>query len=80
MVLSPAGVYAGAELAAVIGAGGVDSAVLTPTVLSSLDPAAVAGLGLVITAGEACAPELVRSWAPGRGAQRSRSVLRPVMP
>ena len=66
LVVSPAGVFAGPELAAVLTAHRVDTAVLTPTVLSSLDPAALPGLVTVITAGEACPAGLVGSWAPGR--------------
>ena len=49
-------------MAAVITGDGVDTAVLTPTVLSSLDPVALAGLVDVVTAGEACR----RGWC-GRG-------------
>ena len=44
----------------------VTHAVLTPSVLASLDPAGRGSLRCLVAAGEACAPELVARWAPGR--------------
>jgi non-ribosomal peptide synthetase component F len=39
---------------------------LPPTVLRLLDPAALPELRTVISAGEACTPDVVAAWAPGR--------------
>ncbi|MCA2320269.1 amino acid adenylation domain-containing protein [Mycobacterium intracellulare] len=65
-VVASRDVYAGDALAAFLRAHRVSAAVLTPTVLSSLDPARLDGLGTVITAGEACPAELAAAWATGR--------------
>ncbi|WP_344716286.1 amino acid adenylation domain-containing protein [Gordonia defluvii] len=65
VVAAPDG-FAGAPLAATIVEGGVTHAVITPTVLGTLDPAAVPGLTTVLSAGEACPDELARTWSAGR--------------
>ncbi|WP_439117402.1 amino acid adenylation domain-containing protein [Mycobacterium marseillense] len=65
-VVAPRDVYAGDALAALLQAHRVTAAVLTPTVLSSLDPARLDGLDTLITAGEACPAELAAAWAAGR--------------
>ncbi|WP_345025335.1 amino acid adenylation domain-containing protein, partial [Actinomadura keratinilytica] len=44
----------------------VTSATFTPTVLDTLDPAALRTVTRLITAGEACGPDLLRRFAPGR--------------
>ncbi|WP_156745553.1 condensation domain-containing protein, partial [Mycobacterium sp. E1319] len=44
----------------------VSAAMLTPTVLASLDRDLLGALSTVITVGEACPAELVAAWAPGR--------------
>ncbi len=41
---------------------GVTHAVMTPSALATLDPAAVPSLMTVLSAGEACPPELMRRW------------------
>ena len=66
LVVAPPQVYAGEALTAVLQDQQVSAAVLTPTVLSSLDRARLDGLDTLITAGEACPTELVAAWAPGR--------------
>ncbi len=59
--------YAGETLSAVVVDHRVDAALLTPTVLATLDRERVEGrLATLVTGGEACAAELVASWAPGR--------------
>jgi amino acid adenylation domain-containing protein len=58
--------YAGEALTAVLQSQLVSAAVMTPTVLSSLDRARLDGLDTLITAGEACPAEVVAAWAPGR--------------
>ncbi|NNG98371.1 non-ribosomal peptide synthetase [Gordonia araii] len=54
--------FAGPELEQTIADGGVTHAVMTPTVLATLDPAAVPTLSTVLSAGEACPDELARTW------------------
>ena len=66
VVVAPPQVYAGEALTALLQGQRVSAAVLTPAVLSSLDRARLDGVGTLITAGEACPPELVAVWAPGR--------------
>ena len=66
LVVAPPEVYAGEALTALLQAQRVSAAVLTPTVLSSLDRARLDGVDTLITAGEACPAELVAAWAPGR--------------
>ena len=58
--------YAGEALTALLHGQRVSAALLTPTVLSSLDRARLDGVDTLITGGEACPEELVAAWAPGR--------------
>ncbi|MBD8507843.1 non-ribosomal peptide synthase/polyketide synthase [Hoyosella sp. G463] len=44
----------------------VTHCVITPSVLASLDPAELTDIETLLVAGEACPPELVAQWAPGR--------------
>ena len=53
-------------LAELINRHGVDSAILPPTMLRALDPAAVPGLRYLFSAGEACTPDIVAVWAQDR--------------
>ncbi|MBF4998024.1 amino acid adenylation domain-containing protein, partial [Nocardia sp. BSTN01] len=66
LVVAPPRVYAGEALTAFLQDQRVSAAVLTPTVLSSLDRSRLDRVGTVITTGEACPEELVAVWAPGR--------------
>ncbi|SNT53442.1 non-ribosomal peptide synthetase, partial [Rhodococcoides kyotonense] len=66
MVIAPTDVYGGAELASLLAAEGVTHAFVTPAALASVDPAGLEDLRVVATGGEACGPELVERWAPGR--------------
>ncbi|MDY6808872.1 MAG: amino acid adenylation domain-containing protein [Actinomycetota bacterium] len=63
LVVSPNGVYGGDELASVIDRHQVSHAVMTPSALATLEPAAVPSLARVISVGEACPPDLMRRWA-----------------
>ena len=45
---------------------GVTTAILTPSVLAQLEPDKLPTLRTVISAGEACTPQLVERWQPGR--------------
>ena len=67
LVVAPPDSYAGEALTALLQGQRVDAAVMTPTVLATLDRARLHGrLATLITAGEACPAELVAAWAPGR--------------
>ncbi|SNS19607.1 non-ribosomal peptide synthetase, partial [Rhodococcoides kyotonense] len=66
MVIAPTDVYGGAELASLLAAERVTHAFVTPAALASVDPAGLEDLRVVATGGEACGPELVERWAPGR--------------
>ncbi|MBY0286579.1 MAG: amino acid adenylation domain-containing protein, partial [Mycobacteriaceae bacterium] len=66
LVVAPRPVYAGEALTALLIEMRVDAAVLTPTVLSSLDPGGLDGMKTLLAAAEACPAGLVDRWAPGR--------------
>ena len=66
LVVAPPEAYAGEALTALLQGQQVSAALLTPTVLSSLDRARLDGVDTLITGGEACPGELVAAWAPGR--------------
>ncbi|MGW0183865.1 amino acid adenylation domain-containing protein, partial [Nocardia sp. NPDC003345] len=63
MVVVPPSVYGGEELAALVRRERVTHIVITPSALSSTDPAGLDDVRVVVVAGEACPPELVRRWA-----------------
>ncbi|WP_223204905.1 amino acid adenylation domain-containing protein [Gordonia jinghuaiqii] len=58
--------YAGDALTRVIADGGVTHAMMTPSVLATIDPANVPTLQTIMAAGEACSIELVRRWSKRR--------------
>ncbi|MBY4575020.1 non-ribosomal peptide synthetase [Gordonia paraffinivorans] len=62
LVVSPADVFAGPELEEVMTSRRVTHAVATPTALATIDPERVCDLEVMMTAGEACPPELVERW------------------
>jgi amino acid adenylation domain-containing protein len=66
LVVASPDAYAGEALTALLQGRQVSAAVMTPTVLSSLDRTRLGRLDTLITAGEACPAELVAAWAPGR--------------
>ncbi|MGD1424872.1 amino acid adenylation domain-containing protein [Mycolicibacterium septicum] len=66
LVVAPPDAYAGEALTEILSGQNVSAALITPTVLATLDPARVDGLGTLVTGGEACPAELVAAWAPGR--------------
>ena len=66
LVVAPPEAYGGETLTALLQRQQVSAAVLTPSVLSSLDRARLDGVETLITAGEACPAELAAAWAPGR--------------
>ncbi|WP_122508846.1 non-ribosomal peptide synthetase, partial [Mycobacterium innocens] len=66
VVVAPPQAYAGAALTALLHHQHVSAAIMTPTVLASLDRARLDGLSTLIAGAEPCPPELVAAWAPGR--------------
>ncbi|MBM7114700.1 non-ribosomal peptide synthase/polyketide synthase [Archangium primigenium] len=56
----------GAPLLSLLTSQRVSAVTLTPSVLSQLEPQQLPGLETLISAGEACSPELLARWAPGR--------------
>ncbi|MDI9919144.1 amino acid adenylation domain-containing protein, partial [Rhodococcus sp. IEGM 1379] len=66
MVIAPPSVYGGAELADLLESQQVTHCFVTPAALASVDSVGLPALECVVTGGEACPPELVAQWAPGR--------------
>ncbi|MEE2852220.1 MAG: amino acid adenylation domain-containing protein, partial [Actinomycetota bacterium] len=66
LVVAPPQVYAGDALTNLLQEQWVNAAILTPTVLWSLDRDRLGELGTLVAVGEACPPEVVSAWAPGR--------------
>ncbi|WP_052740935.1 non-ribosomal peptide synthetase [Rhodococcus erythropolis] len=66
MVIAPSSIYGGPELAELIKTERVTHVGATPSVLASVDPSGLDDVAVVVVAGEACPPELVAKWAPGR--------------
>ncbi|GFG83022.1 hypothetical protein MPRG_62980 (plasmid) [Mycobacterium paragordonae] len=66
LVVAPPQVYAGELLTCLLHQQHVSAAILTPTVLASLDRTRLAGLETLIAGAEPCPSELVAAWAPGR--------------
>ena len=65
LVVAPPEAYAGEALTALLQGQQVSAAVLTPSVLSSLDRARLDGVDTLITTGEACPAELVATLGAG---------------
>ncbi|GCE43503.1 hypothetical protein Rhow_007733 [Rhodococcus wratislaviensis] len=66
MVIAPPTVFGGDELARLLADRNVTHAFITTAALASLDPAGLTHLTDLVFGGEACPPELVARWAPGR--------------
>ncbi|WP_330182290.1 amino acid adenylation domain-containing protein [Nocardia sp. NBC_01503] len=66
LVVSPPDVYGGNELEELMRTQGVTHAVITPSVLATMNPAGLSELRNLTVAGEASGPELVADWSPGR--------------
>ncbi|MEV4125504.1 amino acid adenylation domain-containing protein [Nocardia sp. NPDC049707] len=65
MVIVMPGIYGGAELAELLRRERVTHAVITPGALASVDPDGLDDLRVIVSAGDACPPELVRRWVGG---------------
>ncbi|WML61352.1 MULTISPECIES: non-ribosomal peptide synthetase [Rhodococcus] len=66
MVVAPPSVYGGDDLAELLRRERVTHAFVTPAALASVDPTGLDDLETVVVGGEACPPDLVARWAPGR--------------
>jgi amino acid adenylation domain-containing protein/non-ribosomal peptide synthase protein (TIGR01720 family) len=66
MVIAPPTVYGGEDLARLLAEREVTHAFITTSALASLDPAGLDHLADVVFGGEACPPDLIARWAPGR--------------
>nr|WP_328289559.1 non-ribosomal peptide synthetase [Nocardia aurantiaca] len=65
LVIAPAGVFGGVELAELLGREAVTHVLITPGALESVDPAGLTELTTVVVAGDKFGPELVSRWATG---------------
>ncbi|GAA2480497.1 hypothetical protein GCM10010198_32760 [Nocardia seriolae] len=72
LVVTAPTVYGGPELAALLRRERVNHMMITPSALTSVDPSGLDALELLVVAGEACPPELVRRWAISLAGGRSR--------
>ncbi|MGB3171783.1 MAG: amino acid adenylation domain-containing protein, partial [Rhodococcus sp. (in: high G+C Gram-positive bacteria)] len=66
VVVVPPGVFGGDELAELLERSHVTHAFMTPAALASIDGHRLPDVGVLALGGEACTPELVGRWAPGR--------------
>ncbi|MEC3914935.1 non-ribosomal peptide synthetase [Nocardia sp. CDC160] len=66
LVISPPDVYGGSALEELLRTEGVTHAVITPSVLATMNPAGLDELSCLSVAGEAAGPELVAAWSAGR--------------
>jgi amino acid adenylation domain-containing protein/non-ribosomal peptide synthase protein (TIGR01720 family) len=66
LVLPCERLMAGAELAAIIAQHQVTHVTLPPAILAALEPGTLSPDVSIVTAGEACPPDVVAAWAPGR--------------
>ncbi len=66
MVIAPPTVFGGEDLARLLAEREVTHAFITTAALASLDPAGLDHLADVVFGGEACPPDLIARWAPGR--------------
>ncbi|AQA20715.1 amino acid adenylation domain protein [Rhodococcus sp. MTM3W5.2] len=66
LVITPPSILGGEDLSNLMRERGVSHALITPAMLSSMDPAGLADLLVLGVGGEACNAELVARWQPGR--------------
>ncbi|MGB3371647.1 MAG: amino acid adenylation domain-containing protein, partial [Rhodococcus sp. (in: high G+C Gram-positive bacteria)] len=66
MVIAPPDMYGGPDLAQLMKDQDVSHAFVTPAALASVDPTGLTALRVIATGGDACPPDLVARWAPGR--------------
>ncbi|MFF2083373.1 amino acid adenylation domain-containing protein [Nocardia sp. NPDC058176] len=66
LVIAPPDTVGGTELTDLLRAELVTHTIITPALLSTLDPAQLPDLVCVSAGGEACTPDLLADWQPGR--------------
>ncbi|NKY31863.1 amino acid adenylation domain-containing protein [Nocardia speluncae] len=66
LLIAPPDVYGGADLTELLRTGQVTHAIITPSVLNTLDPAQLPALTSIAVVGEATGTDTVNRWAPGR--------------
>jgi amino acid adenylation domain-containing protein/non-ribosomal peptide synthase protein (TIGR01720 family) len=66
LVVAPPEVFGGADLEELVGAQHVSHAILTPSVLNTMDPSRTPSLTSVAVVGEATGPDTVNRWGAGR--------------
>ncbi|MDV7267921.1 amino acid adenylation domain-containing protein, partial [Rhodococcus oxybenzonivorans] len=66
LVITPTEIVGGDELSELLDRQQVTHALITPAVLATMDPAGHPQLRVLGVGGEACTPELVARWQPGR--------------
>ncbi|MGK8524868.1 amino acid adenylation domain-containing protein [Nocardia asteroides] len=66
LVVPPAEVFGGSELAEFIRTQQVSHSFMTPSVLSTMSPEGLESLRVLMAGGEAVTPEIVALWSPGR--------------
>ncbi|WP_348536801.1 amino acid adenylation domain-containing protein [Nocardia carnea] len=66
LLIAPPDVYGGADLTELLRTGHVTHAIITPSVLNTLDPARLPALTAIAVVGEATGADTVNRWAPGR--------------
>ncbi|APE35245.1 hypothetical protein BOX37_16280 [Nocardia mangyaensis] len=66
LVIAPPDTVGGTELTDLLRAELVTHTIITPALLSTLDPARLPGLACISAGGEACTADLLADWQPGR--------------
>ncbi|MFF3570806.1 amino acid adenylation domain-containing protein [Nocardia jiangxiensis] len=66
LVVAPPEVYGGVDLEELIRAQRITHAIITPSVLNTMDPSRIPSLRTLAVVGEATGPDTVNRWAPGR--------------
>ncbi|EON34683.1 Non-ribosomal peptide synthetase modules-related protein [Gordonia terrae C-6] len=66
LVVAPPEVYGGSELEDLLRTERVSHAIITPTVLNTMDPSRLPALRIIAVVGEATGADIVNRWSPGR--------------
>ncbi|MTE17476.1 amino acid adenylation domain-containing protein [Nocardia aurantiaca] len=66
LVVAPPEVYGGIDLEELLRSQQVSHAIITPSVLNTMDPSRIPSLTSLAVVGEAVGPDTVNRWAPGR--------------
>ncbi|MCG7634861.1 amino acid adenylation domain-containing protein [Gordonia McavH-238-E] len=66
LVVAPPEVYGGSDLEDLLRIERVSHAIITPTVLNTMDPSRLPALRIIAVVGEATGADIVNRWSPGR--------------